>query len=142
MESAYVGVMVLGFLHGLEPGHGWPVAFLYSVRKGRPLLYGFLSSGVISFFHFVSSVAVALAYVFFSSFLDVSIPLLKYVAAALLVVTAYLFFTEDVKDESEAQHGHLHENAEKMEHEHEHEHPRQGRHTHLHKYAKRIVLSL
>jgi len=142
MESAYIAVIMLGLLHGLEPGHGWPVAFLYSVRKGKPLFYGFLSSSVISFFHFVSSIAVILAYVFFSSFFAISIPLLKYVAAALLIVTAYMFFTEDVKDEFETQHGHLHENATDMEHEHEHEHPDQGRHIHWHKHAKRVILSL
>jgi ABC-type nickel/cobalt efflux system permease component RcnA len=144
LDPAYIGVIILGLLHGLEPGHGWPVAFLYSVRKGRPLLYGFLSSGIISFFHFISSVAVVVAYVLLSSFLAISIPLLKYVAAAILILLAYVFFTEDVRDELEAQHGHLHQNLEEIEieHEHEHEHPEQGRHTHRHKHAKRIILSL
>jgi len=142
MESAYLGVIVLGFLHGLDPGHGWPVAFLYSVRKDRSLFYGFLSSGIISFFHFVSSVAVAIAYMLFRPFLDISIPLLKYVAAAILVILAYAFFTEDVKDESENQHGHLHENSEEIEHAHKHEHQGQVQHTHWHKHAKRAILSL
>ena len=142
LDSAYIGVIMLGLLHGLEPGHGWPVAFLYSVRKSRPLFYGFLSSGIISFFHFISSIAVVIAYVLLSSFLAISIPLLKYVAAAILIVVAYVFFTEDVKEEFETQHGHLHENLEEIEHEHEHEHPGQGLHTHWHKHAKRIILSL
>lgn len=142
LDPAYIGVILLGLLHGLEPGHGWPVAFLYSVRKGRPLFYGFLSSSIISFFHFILSVAVVIAYVLLSSFLAISIPLLKYVAAAILIVLAYMFFTEDVKDEFEAQHGHLHQNLEEIEHEHEHEHTGQDRHTHRHKHAKKIVLSL
>lgn len=142
LDPAFIGVMVLGLLHGLEPGHGWPVAFLYSVRKSRPVLYGFVSSGIISLFHFVSSIAVVAAYVLLSSFLAISIPFLNYVAAAILIILAYVFFTEDVKDEFEAQHGHLHENVETIEHEHEHEHPGQGRHTHWHKHVKRIALSL
>jgi len=142
LDLALIGVMVIGFLHGLEPGHGWPVAFLYSVRKSRPLLYGFVSSGIISFFHFISSIAVVIAYVFLSSFLVISIPLLKYVAAAILIMLAYIFFTEDIKDEFEAQHGHIHEDLGDIEHEHEHEHPDQGRHVHWHKHIKRIALTL
>lgn len=142
LDLAFIGVMVIGLLHGLEPGHGWPVAFLYSVRKSRPLLYGFVSSGIISFFHFISSIAVVIAYVLLSSFLVISFPLLKYVAATILIILAYIFFTEDVKDEFEAQHGHIHEDLEDVEHEHEHEHPGQGRHAHWHKHVKRIALSL
>jgi uncharacterized protein YacL len=112
-------------------------------KKSRPLLYGLVSSGIISFFHFISSIAVVVAYVLLSSFLNISVPFLNYVAAAILVILAYIFFTEDVKDELEAQHGHLHENLEEaIEHEHEHEHPGQGRHTHWHKHARRIALSL
>jgi len=142
LDPALIGVMVLGFIHGLEPGHGWPVALLYSIRKGRPLFYGLISSGIISFFHFVSSIAAVIAYVLLSSFLDLSSPLLNYVAAAILLILAYIFFTEDVKDELEDQHGHLHENVETIEHDHEHEHLGQGRHAHWHKHAKRIALSL
>lgn len=142
LDPAYIGVILLGLLHGLEPGHGWPVAFFYSVRRSRPLLYGILSSSIISFFHFVSSIAVVIAYVLLSSFLDISIPFLNYIAAAILIILAYVFFTEDVKDEFETQHGHIHENIESIEHEHEHEHLGQGQHTHWHKHVKRIVLSL
>jgi len=142
LDPAFVGVMVLGLLHGLEPGHGWPVAFLYSVRKGRPIFYGFVSSSIISFFHFVSSIVVVIAYVLLSSVLNISFSFLNYVAAAILLILAYKFFTEDVKDEFEDQHGHLHENVKTIEHEHEHEHPGQGRHNHWHKHAKRVALSL
>ena len=27
-DPAYVGVVMIGLLHGLEPGHGWSVALL------------------------------------------------------------------------------------------------------------------
>jgi ABC-type nickel/cobalt efflux system permease component RcnA len=97
---------------------------------------------VISFFHFLSSIAVVFAYVLLSSFINVSTPLMKYAAAAVLVVLAYRFITEEVEDEFEAQHGHLHESLGETEHEHAHEHPDQGQHTHWHKHAKRIALSL
>lgn len=142
LGSSYIGVMVIGFLHGLEPGHGWPVAFLYSVRTSKPLFNGFISSGIISLAHFVSAIAVVLAYVLLSSLFNVSTPFMKYVAAALLIILAYRLFTQRVEDEYETQHGHIHENQHRIEHEHEHEHPGQDRHTHWHKHMKRIVLGL
>jgi len=141
-DPSYLGIMVLGLLHGLEPGHGWPIAFLYSTKKSRPLFYAFISSSIISFLHFVSSIAVVVAYVVFGSFVTLSPLLMKYVAAVVLVILAYRFFTEDVKDEYKSQHGHLHESLQEVRHEHEHDHPGQGRHTHWHKHAKRIALSL
>lgn len=142
LDPAFGGVIILGLLHGLEPGHGWPIAFLYSIRKNNPLFYGLVSSFIISFFHFISSIAVVLAYIFISSYVNISILVLKYVAAGALIILAYLFFVEKVEDENEAQHGHLHENPEDIEHEHEHKPPELGRHTHIHKHSKRVFMNL
>lgn len=142
LDPSYIAVMTIGLLHGLGPGHGWPVAFLYSARTRRPLFYGFVSSFIISLFHFISSIAVVAAYILLSYFVNVSTPLMKYGAAVVLIILAYRFFREDVKDEFEKQHGHIHETLKKIEHEHEHEHPGQGRHAHWHKHAKRVALSL
>lgn len=138
----YLGIVTLGILHGLEPGHGWPVAFLYSRRKSRPLFYGFVSSGMISFFHFVSSIAVVAAYFLLSSFIDVSTPIMKYVAAATLILLAYRFLTAKPRDRSEDQHGHIHEKLDEIEHVHEHEHSGQGLHTHWHKHIRRMAVTL
>ena len=142
IEPTLAGVVIIGLLHGLEPGHGWPIAFLYSIRKDRPLLRGFVSSSIISFFHFISSITAAVVYIWASSFADVSIPFMKYAAASVLIILAYKFFAEEVKDELEAQHDHLHEGTDEIQHEHEHEHPGQGQHTHWHKHARRIALGL
>jgi cytochrome c biogenesis protein CcdA len=141
-ESAFLAVIVIGLLHGLEPAHGWPVAFLYSSRKRKPLFYGFVSSTIISLFHFISSIAVVLAYVLVSSFVTFPYQIMKYLAGAVLILLALRFFFEKVEDESEGQHGHLHENIGEIEHEHEHEHPDIGRHSHWHKHSKRIKLTL
>ncbi len=138
LETSLIGVIAIGLLHGLEPGHGWPIALLYSVRTGRPTFYAFVSSGIISFFHFISSIAVVLVYFVASSFVDFTSPLLKYVAFAVLVVLAVKLMLEKVDD----QHGHFHDNAVDVEHEHEHEHPETGFHTHMHCHTKRSVLSL
>ena len=142
LEPALVGVVAIGLLHGLEPGHGWPIALLYSARTSRPPFYAFVSSGIISFFHFVSSITVVVIYVVASSLITFTSPLLRYIAFAVLVVLAIKLFTEKVESELESQHGHLHDNTEEVQHEHEHEHPEIGFHTHPHTHPKRINLNL
>jgi nickel/cobalt transporter (NicO) family protein len=142
VETSLIGVIAIGLLHGLEPGHGWPIALLYSVRTGRPTFYAFVSSGIISFFHFISSIAVVLVYFLASSFVNFASPLLKYVAFAALIALAVKLFLEKVDDQLENQHGHFHDNTQEIEHQHEHEHPRMGCHVHMHFHPKRLVLSL
>lgn len=137
IETSLIGVIAIGLLHGLEPGHGWPIALLYSVRTGRPTFYAFVSSGIISFFHFISSIAIVLVYFVASSFVNFTSPLLKYVAFAVLMVLAVKLLLEKADD----QHGHFHDNIQDVEHEHEHQHP-DGLHTHMHCHTKRTVLSL
>jgi ABC-type nickel/cobalt efflux system permease component RcnA len=137
-----IGVIAIGLLHGLEPGHGWPLALLYSVKTGRPTFYAFVSSGIISFFHFISSISVVLVYFLASSFVDFTSPILKFVAFAALIVLAVKLFLEKTDDQLEIQHGHFHDNTQDIEHKHEHEHPRIGCHVHMHFHPKRLVLSL
>ena len=142
LETSLIGVIAIGLLHGLEPGHGWPIALLYSVRTERPTFYALISSSIISFFHFISSIAVVLVYFLASSFVNFTSPILKYVAFAALIVLAVKLFLEKVDDQLENQHGHFHDNAQNLEHEHEHEHPHVFVHTHIHFHPKRVILSL
>jgi len=141
-DPTIIGVVAIGLLHGLEPGHGWPIALLYSARTAKPTFYAFISSGIISFFHFVSSIIVVIIYVVASSMINFTSPILKYIAFAALVLLAVKLFTEKVESELESQHWHFHDNAEDVEHEHEHVHPEVGWHTHLHFHPKRMNLSL
>ncbi len=141
MNPAYVGVVMIGLLHGLEPGHGWPVAVLYSVNKRNAFASAAISSGIIGMAHLVSSIAVVVAYVLLQRWLDFSAPWLKYVAAGILLVLAVKLFREKT-DGLEKQHGHIHENQPEIEHEHEHEHHGQGKHTHWHKHTLGMSLSL
>jgi len=140
-NPAYIGVVIIGLLHGLEPGHGWPIALLYSARKKTPLLSGLVSSGIIASAHFISSIAVVIAYVMLSSWLDFQPRWLKYPAAALLLFLAYKTFREKVNG-LEKQHGHIHENKLEIAHEHEHEHPGPVVHAHWHKHTREVVLTL
>jgi len=132
---------MLGFLHGFEPGHGWPVAVLYSMKKRNAVASAALSSFIIGIGHLVSSIAVVVAYVLLQKWLNFEAPWIKYVAAALLLVLALKLFREKV-DDLERQHGHNHEGSPETEHEHEHEHLGQGWHTHKHKHRAAVALSL
>ncbi len=140
-DSTLIGVVILGLVHGLEPGHGWPVAMLYSVGKKNPTLSAILSSGIIGLGHLISSIAVVVAYVLLNSWLDFEAPWLKYVAAAVLLLLAVKLWLEK-PDQLEKQHGHFHEHIPEIEHEHEHQHLGQAPHTHLHKHTMEIKLSL
>ena len=140
-NSTLIGVVMIGLLHGLEPGHGWPVAMLYSVRKTNPTFSAILSSGVIGAGHLISSIAVVIAYVLLDTWLDFEAPWLKYLAAGVLFLLAIKLWMEKA-DGLEKQHGHIHEDKPEIEHEHEHEHQGQARHTHLHKHSLGVSLSL
>jgi ABC-type nickel/cobalt efflux system permease component RcnA len=140
-NPAYIGVLMIGLLHGFEPGHGWPMAVLYSMRKRNVVASATLSSSIIGIGHLASSIAVVVAYVLLQKWLDFEAPWIKYVAAALLLFLAFKLFREKV-DDLERQHGHSHPGNPEVEHEHEHEHPRQGWHTHKHKHKAAVVLSI
>ena len=118
-EPVYIGVSTLGLLHGLEPGHGWPVAVLYSVRKKNSVLSAILSAGVIGTGHLISSVAVVAAFVLLRAHFDFQAPWLKYLASGVLLILAFRLFKEKA-DGMQKQHGHIHEKQTEVEHEHEH----------------------
>lgn len=92
--SVYVAVIAMGLVHGLEPGHGWPVAALYSIRRSSPLLMGFVTGAIIAFFHFVSSLAVVVVYLLVRSAIDFSAPWIRYIVAAILLFLAYRMWQE------------------------------------------------
>ena len=140
-SPTYIGVILIGLLHGFEPGHGWPVAVLYSMRRKNPIMSAALSSSVIGIGHLVSSIAVVVAYVLLQKWLNFDAPWLKYIAAALLLILAIKLYREKV-DDLDKQHGHIHPDTPEIEHEHEHEHPGQGSHIHKHKHNTGVVLSL
>jgi ABC-type nickel/cobalt efflux system permease component RcnA len=141
-EASIIGVIVIGLLHGLEPGHGWPLALLYSAKTTRPTFYAFVSSGIIAIAHFVSSIVVVLIYVVVSTFYDFSSPILTYLASAVLVILGIKMITEKVHSGSEEQHGHFHDNACDLTHSHDHKHLEGEAHIHEHIHPKRLNMNL
>ncbi|MBI2852624.1 MAG: nickel/cobalt transporter [Chloroflexi bacterium] len=140
IDPAYLGVITVGLLHGVEPGHGWPVAVLYSMRKKNRVLNAILSSGILGIGHLISSIAVVIVYIVLQEAFDFSAPWLKYAAAAVLVLIAVRLFLEKPKEAG--QHDHFHEDQPQVGHEHEHEHPGGEKHAHPHKHTKEVALSL
>lgn len=52
-----LGAVALGVVHGVEPGHGWPVAASYALDQSSKWLYGLAASLTIGIGHLVSSIA-------------------------------------------------------------------------------------
>lgn len=62
--AVYLGAATIGLLHGVEPGHGWPVAAVYAVNRNRRYLSGLVTAGILSAAHLISSLAVVLVFLF------------------------------------------------------------------------------
>jgi nickel/cobalt transporter (NicO) family protein len=139
LTPVLLGVIVFGLLHGVNPSHGWTVAVLYSIRSKRPLFSSIASSGIIAGAHFLSSIAVVLAFIFVSMLVQIPQTYLNYAVAIALSVLAFIFWREKSEDLEEAQHGHLHhENTDHIDHEHSHWHKEIGYHTHEHIHQQRV----
>ena len=139
LTPVLLGVIVFGLLHGVNPSHGWTVAVLYSIRRKRPLFSSIASSGIIAGAHFLSSIAVVLAFIFVSMLVQIPQTYLNYAVAIALSVLAIIFWREKSEDLEEAEHGHLHhENTDHTDHEHSHWHKEIGYHTHEHIHQQRV----
>ncbi len=74
MSSATIGLFAaavgLGFLHGIEPGHGWPVAASAALDRPRKWLWGLAAALVLGIGHLISSIAVVLLFFFAKHYLN------------------------------------------------------------------------
>ena len=52
-----LGAVALGAVHGVEPGHGWPIAASYALDQTNKWVYGFAASLIIGVGHLISSIA-------------------------------------------------------------------------------------
>jgi hypothetical protein len=62
-----VGAVALGAVHGVEPGHGWPVAASYALDQANKWVYGLAASLIIGVGHLVSSIAMVAAFFYVKS---------------------------------------------------------------------------
>ncbi len=144
MDSLIFGVVVIGLLHGLEPGHGWPMALLYAINKPKPYRQAVGTSLILAACHFSSSITAALIYVIAAEFFDASAIWFQIGAIVMLVVLAVRCWREKVGSvlQTEEQHDHLHGNAALLVHSHEHVHLNGETHVHEHSHAKGFPITL
>ncbi|MGH7381150.1 MAG: hypothetical protein ACREKR_02840 [Candidatus Methylomirabilales bacterium] len=118
--SVYLSAILIGLLHGVEPGHGWPVAVLYSLKRERRIWFGLVTSSILAFFHLISSLAVVVVFLLVNRAIDLaSLPVVRYGVVLLLLYMAYRAYTgahHHSHDHSHGGHAHTHG------HEHSHRH--------------------
>lgn len=85
--SVAVSAVVLGLVHGAEPGHGWPIAAVYALDSSNRWLSGIVASLLIGVGHLVSSIAVVGGFFLLKTYSGLSqLGWLQYVAGVLLIL--------------------------------------------------------
>lgn len=92
IESAlglYLGAAGLGLLHGIEPGHGWPVAAAWALTRPARWRAGTLAACIIGTGHLISSIAVVLAFFAAKTYFELgSLAWIDWLAGGLLLALA------------------------------------------------------
>ncbi|MEK0325264.1 MAG: hypothetical protein QQN63_06130 [Nitrosopumilus sp.] len=110
IASSYFAVIMFGLVHGLEPGHGWPIAAMLAFKQKNKFSYGFVASMILSSAHFLSSMVVVGIYYVANSYFDFGSPIFRYLVAGVLFVLAYRFWTQKLSGTG----GHTHDDEEKI----------------------------
>jgi nickel/cobalt exporter len=67
-----LGAVALGAVHGVEPGHGWPVAASYALDQTNKWLYGFAASFILGVGHLISSIAMVGVFFYAKSYFSLT----------------------------------------------------------------------
>ena len=115
-----VGVIVIGFIHGILPDHGWPIAATYGLNRSRTWFYGTTAAVILGVGHLISSIALVVAYFWFSQFAEFAEgPWLRYVAGTMLILLGIHEYRRSGHGES---HDHGHHEHEASTHADHHDH--------------------
>lgn len=68
----YLGAIALGTVHGVEPGHGWPVAASYALDRSNKWVAALVASVVLGVGHLVSSIAMVVLFFAATSYFDLT----------------------------------------------------------------------
>ena len=71
-SALLLGAVALGAIHGVEPGHGWPVAASYALGQTNKWLYGFAASFILGVGHLISSIAMVGVFFYTKSYFNLS----------------------------------------------------------------------
>ena len=133
-----LGAVTLGAVHGIEPGHGWPVAASYALDQANKWVYGFAASFILGVGHLVSSIAMVGVFFYAKEYFNltrVNEPItvldgvqiggpVSLVAGVLLIALGlreYSHGTHDHGDDShdDGRHDHSHDDGHSHDHGHE-----------------------
>jgi len=67
-----LGAVALGAVHGIEPGHGWPVAASYALDQPNKWLYGLAASLLLGVGHLVSSIAMVAVFFYAKAYFELT----------------------------------------------------------------------
>ncbi len=84
--AVFAGAIGLGLLHGLEPGHGWPLAASYALARTDRWAAGLAASVILGVGHLISSIAVVLVFFGMKAWFDLGqLGWMSYLAGGLLI---------------------------------------------------------
>ena len=119
------GAIALGAVHGIEPGHGWPVAASYALDQANKWAYGLAASLLIGIGHLVSSIAMVGAFFYAKAYFDlarVDAPITLAgdvrIGGPISIVAGVVLIALGVR---EYRHGHGHDHGHE-DHDHDHGH--------------------
>ncbi len=143
-----LGAVALGAVHGIEPGHGWPVAASYALNTANKWVYGFAASLIIGVGHLVSSIAMVAVFFYAKAYFElteVDEPItlvgdlqiggpVSIVAGVLLVALGVREYRHGASHSHDDSHDHSHDDSHDHSHDddHAHGHGDAGDDTHRH----------
>jgi len=135
-----VGAVVLGAVHGIEPGHGWPVAAAYALDQTNKWFYGFASSLILGVGHLVSSLAMVGVFFYAKSYFSltqVNEPITLYgiqIGGPVSLVAGVLLILLGAREYFGHSHGHGDGHDHGHDHGHSHDHHDGKHHDHTHNH--------
>lgn len=133
-----LGAVALGAVHGIEPGHGWPVAASYALDQSNKWLYGLAASVILGLGHLVSSIAMVGVFFYAKGFFgltQLNEPLTVFgdiqTGGPVSLVAGVLLVLLGIREYRHG-HSHGHDNT-GHEHDHSHDHSHdEDSHSHDH----------
>jgi len=142
-----IGAVLLGAVHGIEPGHGWPVAASYALDQTNKWIYGFAASFILGIGHLISSIAMVAVFFYAKSYFNLTqvnepIPIdlfstTIFIGGPVSLVAGVLLIALGIREYSHGHshgthgddHGHdHHDHQHEDEHEHSHDHDHSNEH--------------
>ncbi len=144
VSGLLLGAVALGAVHGIEPGHGWPVAASYALNTAHKWLYGLLASLIIGVGHLVSSIAMVALFFYAKNYfslteVDEPVTLLGdvQIGGPVSIVAGLLLVGLGVREYTHG-HSHSHDDGHAHDHgdggEHPHDHGDADGHSHAHSH--------